>query len=223
MGSFRRNRSEFGKDFESSAIHEELSSITFRPYSSNEIKQLSACHVFNPNSFNQLGHPIPNGLYDLKMGPFTDRNDLKCATCLLISSMCPGHVGHIELPLPVCNPLFYSTILRLLKMSCMTCHKFRVPPHLRQLYLVQQTLLDYGNIIAAQKASEMIVLPSAQDLSNLDDDEKGGGKKSKVDRSFDEELIKEKLLKFLQDESKIYEKSKIQFPLFFNDFFFGRK
>ena len=207
MGSFRRNRSEFGKDFESSAIHEELSSITFRPYSSNEIKQLSACHVFNPNSFNQLGHPIPNGLYDLKMGPFTDRNDLKCATCLLISSMCPGHVGHIELPLPVCNPLFYSTILRLLKMSCMTCHKFRVPPHLRQLYLVQQTLLDYGNIIAAQKASEMIVLPSAQDLSNLDDDEKGGGKKSKVDRSFDEELIKEKLLKFLQDESKIYEES----------------
>ena len=205
MGSFRRNRSEFGKDFESSAIHEELSSITFRPYSSNEIKQLSACHVYNPNSFNQLGHPLPNGLYDLKMGPFTDRNDLKCATCLLISSMCPGHVGHIELPLPVCNPLFYSTILRLLKMSCMTCHKFRVPPHLRQLYLVQQTLLDYGNIIAAQKASEMIVLPSAQDLSALEEEDKGSKKKSKVDRSFDEELIKEKLKKFLQDELKTYD------------------
>ena len=52
MGSFRRNRSEFGKDFESSAVHEEASSVTFRPYTSSEIKQLSACHVFNTNSFN---------------------------------------------------------------------------------------------------------------------------------------------------------------------------
>ena len=204
MGSFRRNRSEFGKDFESSAIHTELSSVTFKPYTSCEIKQLSACHVFNPDSFNQLGHPMPNGLYDLKMGPFTDRGDLKCATCLLISSMCPGHVGHIELPLPVCSPLFYSTILRLLKMSCMTCHKFRVPPHLRQLYLVQQRLLDHGNIIAAQTATEMVVLPSAQDLSTLGDDEKTGkGRKSKVDRSFDEQHITEKLKQFLEDELKL--------------------
>ena len=200
MGSFRRNRSEFGKDFESSAVHEEASSVTFRPYTSSEIKQLSACHVFNTNSFNQLGHPIPNGLYDLKMGPFTDRGDLKCATCLLISNLCPGHVGHIELPLPVCNPLFYSSILRLLKMSCMTCHTFRVPKHLRKLYLVQQTLLDYGNIIAAQGATEMIVLPSAQDLSSLEDEDKPGGRKSKVDRSYDEELIKEKLDQFLKEE-----------------------
>ena len=201
MGSFRRNRSEFGKDFESSAIHEEASSIGFRPYSNSEIKQLSACHVFNPNTFNQLGHPMDNGLYDLKMGPFTDRGDLKCATCLLISSMCPGHVGHIELPLPVCSPLFYSTILRILKMSCMTCHKFRVPPHLRQLYLVQQNLLDFGKIIAAEKATELIVLPSAQDLTSLEDDEKpGSGRKSKVDRSFDEEMIKVRLVEFLQEE-----------------------
>ena len=156
MGSInRRNRqrNEFGRDFESTAIHEEASSVTFRPYSGSEIKQLSACHVFNTTSFNQLGHPVANGLYDLKMGPFTDRNNVKCATCLLTSDLCPGHIGHIELPLPVCNPLFYSTILRLLKMSCMTCHQFRVPQHVRKLFLVQQILLDSGNIIAAQKVS----------------------------------------------------------------------
>ena len=208
MGSkFRRTRSEFGKDWDSSAIHTELSRLTFKPYTSSEIKQLSAVHIFNPNSFDQLGHPMSNGVYDLKMGPFTDRGDLKCGTCLLISSMCPGHVGHIELPLPVCSPLFYSTILRLLKMSCMACHKFRVPPHLRQLYIVQQELLDHGNIIAAEKATEMVVLPSAQDLSTLDDDDKPGkGRKSKVERSFDEEHIKEKLQQFLEDELQMISK-----------------
>ena len=201
MGSFRRNRSEFGKDFESSALHQEASSVTFKPYTNSEILQLSACHVFSPNSFNQLGHPIPNGLYDLKMGPFTDRGDLKCATCLLISSMCPGHVGHIELPLPVCSPLFYSTILRLLKMSCMTCHKFSVPPHWRQLYLVQQALLDHGNIIAAEKAREFVTLPSAQDLSSMgDDDDSKGKRKSKEIDAFDIQKIKERLITFFNEE-----------------------
>ena len=121
MGSFRRNRSEFGKDFESSALHQEASSVTFKPYTNSEILQLSACHVFSPNSFNQLGHPIPNGLYDLKMGPFTDRGDLKCATCLLISSMCPGHVGHIELPVRVPNPLHLRELEKISRFICGTC------------------------------------------------------------------------------------------------------
>ena len=141
MGSFRRNRSEIK---ENGAIHEEASGVHFGLFSSDEIRGLSACHVSSPVSFNGLGHPVPNGLYDLKMGPFSDRNDMMCSTCYLHCEHCPGHLGHMELPLPVANPLLYNTILKILKMSCISCHTFRVPNHFKKLYLVQQKLLDRG-------------------------------------------------------------------------------
>ena len=94
---------------------------------------------------------LPGGLYDARMGPYTDRHNIMCATCVQSMDFCPGHLGHIELPLAVCNPLFYSTILRMLKISCMQCHRFRVPEHIKKLYYVQQRLLDCGDIIAAQQ------------------------------------------------------------------------
>ena len=56
----RRNRSD---DF--SVLHEELSDLTFGLYSAKEIKKLSACLVYNPVAFNQLGHPVA-GMYDLQ-------------------------------------------------------------------------------------------------------------------------------------------------------------
>ena len=62
-----------------------------------------------------------------------------------------GHIGHIELPLPVCNPLFYGTILQLLKLSCIHCHRFRVPELNKELFLVRQRLLKEGLIIEAQQ------------------------------------------------------------------------
>ena len=96
------------------------------------------------------------GLYDAHMGPTGDRGALMCTTCYLTAESCPGHLGHMELPLPVCNPLFYSTILRMLKISCMHCHRFRVPEHIKKLYYVQQRLLDCGDIIAAQQGNYIV-------------------------------------------------------------------
>ena len=54
----RRNRSD---DF--SVLHEELSDLTFGLYSAKEIKKLSACLVYNPVAFNQLGHPVAGMTY----------------------------------------------------------------------------------------------------------------------------------------------------------------
>jgi hypothetical protein len=39
----------------------------------------------------------------------------------------------------------------MLKMTCMTCHRFRAEEHIKKLFLVQNKLLDKGLIIAAQK------------------------------------------------------------------------
>lgn len=176
---FRRLRTEYKHG---TAVEDSPSGVTFCLYSSAEIRSLSACNVVSPISFNQLGHPVPGGLYDLRMGPFTDRNELMCSTCLLHCEYCPGtiettvietlsavaassavemgvspsfagHLGHIELPLPVCNPLFYSTILQILKMSCVSCHQLRIPDYYKALFLAQRKLLKEGLIIAAQQVS----------------------------------------------------------------------
>ena len=91
MGSQqRRQRTEFSKE---DTIHDEPTSVSFGVYSSEEIRKLSVVEINNPMSFNQLGHPVPGGLYDLHMGPFSDKNDMMCAECRLHCEHCPGHIG----------------------------------------------------------------------------------------------------------------------------------
>jgi DNA-directed RNA polymerase I subunit RPA1 len=197
MGSnYRRQRTEFSKE---ETIHDEATSISFGVYSANEIRTLSVCEVVNPLSFNQLGHPVPGGLYDLHMGPFSDRGELMCSTCVLHCEHCPGHLGHIELPLPVCNPLFYNTILRMLKMTCVTCHRFRIEDHLKRLYLVQQKLLDQGLIIQAQQASEVVVNASGGSFSFAADEAEEKAMKKALKQNIDTALIVAKLDKFMQE------------------------
>ena len=136
-------------------VHIEADSLTFGLYSGAEVRNLSTVHITNPVSFNQLGHPLESGLYDLRMGPYSDRDNMTCTTCHLNSEHCPGHIGHIELPMPVVNSLFYSTILRMLKITCLHCHKFKMPEYFKTLFLIQQKLLDAGLINAAQTAGEI--------------------------------------------------------------------
>ena len=185
---FRRQRTEFNAE----CIHDEAKNLSFGVYSAEEITKLSTVEITNPQSFNQLGHPVPYGLYDLRMGPFTDRGELMCSTCQLFCEHCPGHLGHIKLPLPVCNPLFYNTILRLLKMSCITCHRFRIEDHYKKLYLVQQELLDHGLVIQAQEAQAIAdaYIGSLEELSSS---------KKAAQEAFDSAFVNAKLDLFRKD------------------------
>ena len=179
MSHFRRQRTEF-KDSE--VVQNVPKSVTFSLYSPEEIKSLSVCHVTQPESFNALLHPAAGGLYDLRMGPSTDRDSLMCATCMLTAEHCPGHIGHIELPLPVCNPLFYQTILQLLRLTCVHCHRFRVPDLVKEVFLVRQRLLTAGLIIEAQQADQVCGDPADLEASilNLDAKPLPGSKKAHV-------------------------------------------
>ncbi len=153
--------------------------MTFSLYSPSEIRSLSACQVTSPQCFNDLGHPVPGGLYDLRMGPFTDRGDLLCSTCLLTADHCPGHVGHVDLPMPVCNPLFYGTILQLLKISCVRCHRFRFSELEKELFLVRQSLLEQGMIVEAQDAAAVCAANNPDEALNEGDESATGQKKRK--------------------------------------------
>ena len=149
MGDMRITRTNRGPTYVSA------NSLTFGLYSASEVRSLSTVHVTNPVAFNQLGHPLEGGLYDLRMGPYSDRDQVTCTTCHLTTEHCPGHLGHIELPLPVVNSLFYSVILRLLKITCIHCHRFKMAEFEKTLFLIQMKFLEAGDITSAQQAGEI--------------------------------------------------------------------
>ena len=69
-----------------------------------QIRQLSVKKIVNPVTVDPFGNSLQDGLYDPALGPQGSDFGV-CATCQQQASVCPGHFGHIELPVPVYNPL----------------------------------------------------------------------------------------------------------------------
>ncbi|XP_022089266.1 DNA-directed RNA polymerase I subunit RPA1-like [Acanthaster planci] len=128
--------------FRNKIANKRMQSVTFSSYSSAELCHLSVKEVTNPRSFDELGHATSGGLYDPVFGP-SDRNEL-CDTCFLSSLHCPGHMGHISLPLPVFNPLFFRLVFQLLRATCLKCHTLQPPRWTMQLVKYQLRALDRG-------------------------------------------------------------------------------
>lgn len=73
-------------------------------------------------------------------------NSEPCSTCGLNVFKCPGHFGHIELPMPVVNPLFHKGLCMLIKLSCLKCFTFRVPLHIKLLLSAKSKLFSQGQL-----------------------------------------------------------------------------
>ena len=67
-----------------------------------------------------------------------------CATCHLNTYACPGHCGHISLPVPVYHPTFMSQLLRLLRAKCVYCHRLRMHPTEVHIFVCKLRLLRQG-------------------------------------------------------------------------------
>lgn len=119
----------------------EIVSVDFGVMSDPEIRRLSAKQVTNPTVFDNLGHPIKSGLYDLSLGAFL-RN--QCHTCGLDDKFCPGHLGHIELPVVCYNPMFFKQMMAYLRGLCVYCHHFRLGADDKNLVMCKLKLLQYG-------------------------------------------------------------------------------
>ncbi|KAK6188065.1 hypothetical protein SNE40_004329 [Patella caerulea] len=132
-----------------------LNEIGFRVYSDEEIKALSVKEISHPISFDNLAHPNANGLYDSSLGPY-DRGEV-CSTCGQNNIHCPGHIGHIQLALPVYNPLFFKQLYRLLKGTCFECHRLTVSLVESCLFISQIELLEAGYVTAFLELSEHVI------------------------------------------------------------------
>ena len=119
-----------------------LSSVRFTVFSAQEIENISCKRITNPNTFDSLLHPNLGGLYDPALGP-CDKHDL-CGTCGLNYVHCPGHMGHIPLPLPVYHPVFFGNLYSLLKVSCWNCHKLYCTPIRARILIGQLELIEFG-------------------------------------------------------------------------------
>ena len=106
------------------SFHYYPKAVTFGFITSEDVKKISVVDIRNPESFNALGHPNTNGLYDPLMGPYDRFQRSNCPTCHQLMNHCPGHYGHIELPLPTYHPLFQRTVIKILKQACPVCRCF---------------------------------------------------------------------------------------------------
>lgn len=113
-------------DLPVSSCSREASQVRFMYFSAEEIKRTSVVKIDELETFNPLGAPIAGGLHSLEMGPTWDFNSPKiCVTCGLHCKDCPGHLGHMEFHTPLFNPFMMNPLLKLLRQTCMACHKFK--------------------------------------------------------------------------------------------------
>lgn len=59
-------------------------------------------------------------------------------------------MGHIELPVPVINTMFFRDAQLLLKLSCFICHKINIPATSQLLFINQLKLLNAGYVTHAK-------------------------------------------------------------------------
>merc|ERR1712142_560677 len=65
---------------------------------------------------------------------------------------CPGHFGHILLPLPVYHPILFDHLYELLLGMCTTCDDFHVDPRAVICATLQlKTLNETGDVAAVER------------------------------------------------------------------------
>ncbi|KAF8983264.1 hypothetical protein BGZ46_010562 [Entomortierella lignicola] len=134
----------------------EVTSVAFSFYDAEEIKQISVKQIVNPVLFDNLNHPTKGGLYDPALGPFSKHH--VCATCSLDHFSCPGHFGHIELPCPVYNPMFFPQMYQMLRASCLFCHQFRMSKCETHRFIAKLQLLNKGRFLESKEVDSIPVV-----------------------------------------------------------------
>lgn len=132
----------------SQPVSSSVESVEFSFLSAEEIRAISVRRIENDNTFDSLLNPVPGGLYDPALGSW---GDSLCSTCNLGQASCPGHAGHIDLPVPVYHPIFMDQAYRLLRAQCVYCHRFRMPRKDLHRYACMFRLLQYGLLHEAQE------------------------------------------------------------------------
>eukprot|EP00127_Corallochytrium_limacisporum_P000656 Clim_evm55s22 gene=Clim_evmTU55s22 len=140
--------------------------VTFAIYSREELLRISVKEVHDPVLFDALGQPTSGGLYDPALGPI-GKDDI-CGTCSLNFVHCPGHVGHIMLPVPVYNPLLLSALLMVIRAQCLNCGRMKEHPLRVYAFVLALRLLDRNLLQDAMNLQDEYT-PRGRDEDELKD------------------------------------------------------
>ncbi|KAF7197420.1 DNA-directed RNA polymerase I subunit rpa1 [Pseudocercospora fuligena] len=161
----------------SQPVSSQISNVSFGYLTADDVRQLSARRITSAVTFDTLANPIPGGLYSAELGQFMDN---ACATCGLKNPQCPGHPGHIELPVPCYHPTFFDQILRLLRGGCIYCGKLKMKRILVTRFVCKLRLVRHG-LLKELKELEEKEIQAASDPTKAgaevdqDDDESDNG------------------------------------------------
>ena len=101
-------------------------STSLSTFTTDEVRRFSVVPVTVPLSVDTMtGDAVEGGLYDLRMGPADAHSSDRCETCRLPYAQCPGHFGHLELCLPLYNPLLLKFTVNLLGITCHKCFSLK--------------------------------------------------------------------------------------------------
>ena len=100
-------------------VRKEIKKIKFSVFSPEKVRKLSVCTVEVPDTYNEDGLPIKNGLMDLRMGVIDP--GLRCKSCGGKIKRCKGHFGKIELVRPVVHVGYNKKIYQVLASTCGKC------------------------------------------------------------------------------------------------------
>ena len=160
-------------------IQKEIASASFSFYDADEVRKISVKRITNPVLFDGLGNAVPDGLYDPALGPTDPKTT--CVTCKYPGGMCGGHFGHIELVVPVYNPLTFGTVVRLLKTTCFHCHRFRLHESRVRRFRERLEMLMDGDVEAAESVLPEISKRAKQEMSEILESVEGDGDVEEMD------------------------------------------
>jgi DNA-directed RNA polymerase subunit A' len=100
-------------------IIKKIQEINFGLMSPDQIRKMSVVKIETPDTYDEDGYPIENGLMDPHLGVIDP--SLKCRTCGFRGGECQGHFGSIDLARPVIHVGFGDVIHKILRSTCNEC------------------------------------------------------------------------------------------------------
>ena len=127
-----------------------ISNVTFSFFNAERVRKTSVKQITRSATFDRLGRPQRDGLYDAALGPVDPLE--RCATCAQSYDDCPGHYGHLELALPVFHPLLFNECYKLLRACCMSCRALKMGADRKKYFVYILSLVRRGKLAQAGNA-----------------------------------------------------------------------
>lgn len=192
----------------SSPVHRSIKKVSFSFLTPEQVRRQSVKIITSPLTFDSLNHPVIGGLYDPALGP-VEKNG-RCSTCGLGSAQCPGHFGHIDLCLPVYNPLTFPQLFQLLRLTCLYCHKLRMSMTRSTLYWGKLKLLQAGLLMEAMDLEQWHSHQEIEEQAATGGVEDGGSSISKLSEEEQVRRIHAHVNKLVKSSGSLSKNSPIQ-------------